>query len=90
MVDEPQPGLVVDQQREEGPVVDEPQHDLVVDQQRQEDLVVDQQGEENPVAEGGIGADDLLQPASTPDKASGAVSKKAKGKVKKERWILKQ
>ena len=68
-------------------MVDGPQHDLVVDQQRQEDLVVDQQGEE---AEGGIGADDLLQPASTPDKASGAVSKKAKGKVKKERWILKQ
>ena len=53
-------------------------------------LVVGQQGEEDPAAEGGIGADDLLQPASTPDKASGAVSKKAKGKVKKERWVLKQ
>ena len=87
MVDGPQHGLVVDQQREEGPTVDEPQPGLVVDQQREEDLVVDQQGEE---AEGGIGADDLLQPAPTPDKASGAVSKKAKGKVKKERWIIKQ
>ena len=80
-------GLVVDQQREEGPMVDEPQPGLVVDQQREEDLVVDQQGEE---AEGGIGADDLLQPAPTPDKASGAVSGKTKRKVRKERWITKQ
>ena len=80
MVDGPQHGLVVDQQTEEDPMVDEPQHDLVVDQPREED----------PVAEGGIGADDLLQPATTPDGASGAVSKKAKRKVKKERWILKQ
>jgi hypothetical protein len=80
MVDGPQHGLVVDQQRKEDPMVDEPQHGLVVDQPREED----------PVAEGGIGADDLLQPASTPDKASGTVSKKAKGKVRKERWIFKQ
>ena len=49
---------------------------LMVDQQREEDLVVDPQGEEDPAAEGGINAADLLQPATTPDEASGAVSEK--------------